>query len=253
MKRWKAIIEEHNYELFYKPGKSNVVADALSRPPQINLLPTSSEHETGSLEDTVHSDDSSPHNLIPFANEPINVFKNQIFFKIDEFPSHHFQITFPTYHRHIITEQVFNHDNLTNYLKQYLNPSVTNGIYSDERTLGKLQEIFPEHFSNYRVRFTRNIVTDLTDETQQENEILKEHKRAHRNGRENKAQILKKFYFPNMQAKIDRIIKQCKICKEQKYERHPPKPILQATPIPQYAGQIVHLDIYHTHKHKNLI
>lgn len=30
MKRWKAILEEYNYELHYKPGKSNVVADALS-------------------------------------------------------------------------------------------------------------------------------------------------------------------------------------------------------------------------------
>lgn len=31
MKRWKAILEEYNYEMFYKPGKINVVADALSR------------------------------------------------------------------------------------------------------------------------------------------------------------------------------------------------------------------------------
>lgn len=31
MKRWKAILEEYNYELLYKPSKANLVADALSR------------------------------------------------------------------------------------------------------------------------------------------------------------------------------------------------------------------------------
>jgi len=31
LKRWKSRIEEYNCELIYKPGKSNVVADALSR------------------------------------------------------------------------------------------------------------------------------------------------------------------------------------------------------------------------------
>lgn len=69
MKRWKAILEEYNYQLHYKPGKINVVADALSRiPPEINTL-TSSEH----------SAESSSQSLIYSVEVPINVLKNQIF------------------------------------------------------------------------------------------------------------------------------------------------------------------------------
>jgi len=31
IKRWKAFIDEHNAPIFFKPGKENYVADALSR------------------------------------------------------------------------------------------------------------------------------------------------------------------------------------------------------------------------------
>ena len=49
-----------------------------------------------------------------------------------------------------------------------------------------------------------------------------------------------------MNAKIKNITKQCKICQENKYQRHPAKLILKASPIPEYPGQIVHIDLYHT-------
>lgn len=234
LRRWKAILEEYNYELQYKPGKSNIVADALSRAPQVNTMTL-----------TQHSDNSSSENLIKFANAPINVFKNQIFLLIDDVPTYKFDIVFPTYHRHTITQSDYSDEDLVALLKRYLNPSVVNCINTDEKTLGGLQRVYPVHFSNYKVKFSREVVIDLTDESAQEREILNEHKRAHRNGKENKIQILRKFYFPSMQAKINRIVKQCRVCKEQKYERHPNRPILKATPIPEYPGHIVHLDLFY--------
>lgn len=51
-----------------------------------------------------------------------------------------------------------------------------------------------------------------------------------------------------MHAKIKRFTKLCKICKENKYDRHPNKIMLHETPIPQFPGQIVHIDIYITGK-----
>lgn len=71
MKRWKAILEEYNYELKYKLGKTYVVADTLSR-----LVPNSLVNATSSS--TQHSDESSGHNLIISVETPINAFRNQL-------------------------------------------------------------------------------------------------------------------------------------------------------------------------------
>lgn len=88
MKRWKAILEEYNYQLLYKPGKTNAVADAISRPPQTDPV--------NSLTGTQHSSDSSDHNLIPTSKAPINVFKNQLIIKIGDETNYQFKIPFPT-------------------------------------------------------------------------------------------------------------------------------------------------------------
>ena len=74
MKRWRAILEEYNYELKYKPGKTNVVADGLCKTPQ--------RTEINYLTPTQHSDESSSQNLIPYSDAPINAFKNQLFITV---------------------------------------------------------------------------------------------------------------------------------------------------------------------------
>ncbi|XP_075157913.1 uncharacterized protein LOC142231180 [Haematobia irritans] len=190
MKRWKAILEEYNYELHYKPGKANVVADAMSRIPNVPV---------NTLTSSVHSDESSSQNLIYSVNVPINAFKNQILLETnDSESSYQFKIIFPTYHRHIITEQNFNSDNLVKILKRYLNPSVINCIKTTENTMGKIQEIYPLHFSSYKIRFSQVQVEDVTNDQKQQDIISRTHNRAHRNARENKIQIIEKYYFPSM-------------------------------------------------------
>lgn len=51
-----------------------------------------------------------------------------------------------------------------------------------------------------------------------------------------------------MAGKIRKLIKTCITCKENKYDRHPAKPKIKATPIPEFPGQIVHIDILHMGK-----
>lgn len=238
LKRWKAFLEEFDYELQYKPGKTNVVADALSRTANLSNI--------NSLTSTQHSGESSPENLIPSVEVPINAFKNQILINVSPNSSIDFKIVFPTYHRHQITEPTFTPDNLIKILKKHLNPSVVNGIKTEEAIMGMIQQIYSTHFHNYKIRFTQIQVDDVTNESDQDRIIIDTHQRAHRNERENKAQILKTYYFPGMTRKIRRVTKQCSVCIENKYDRSPEKPEFQPTPIPEFPGQIAHIDIYFT-------
>lgn len=241
MKRWKAILEEYNYELKYKPGKTNIVADTLSRPPlgsQVNPLST-----------TQHSDDSSSHNLIPTVEIPVNAFRNQLLLRVGDEDGYQEQNPFENYHRHIFVKRSYNKRDIIDIFTRYLNPNTINGLLTTEEIMGQVQEIYPLHFKNYKIRFTQKLVEDIPNEAEQEEKILKIHRRAHRHAEENRMQLLENFYFPRMSAKIKRLVNQCKTCKENKYDRHPNKPILHPTPIPEYPGHTVHIDIFSTEKH----
>lgn len=244
MKRWKAILEEYNYELEYKPGRANVVADSLSRPPKSTLI--------NSLTPTEHSDESSSHNLIPTVESPINAFRNQIILKFGNEDSYQLQNPFPNYSRHIFIKAQYSNNELISIFKRYLNPNTINGLLTAEENMGRIQEIYPEHFSSYRIRYTQKFVEDVSNEAEQEERILQVHKRAHRNAEENRLQLLEHFYFPRMSAKIKSIVKRCCTCKVNKYDRHPNKPLLNATPIPAYAGHTIHIDLFSTEGHRVL-
>jgi len=52
------------------------------------------------------------------------------------------------------------------------------------------------------------------------------------------------YYWPNLLTKLKEYIKKCKICNENKYNRHPIKIPIGEAPIPNKEGENLHIDIY---------
>lgn len=269
LKRWKARIEEYNHELIYKPGRSNFVADALSRLKiSVNhISETSTEtasegdsectrtasegtvivseignEDIESTASTTHSADQDASDLIPHMEVPINVFRNQIIIQNGpELQSN--EIPHKNFIRHYISSREWNREALLQKLKELLNPGMVNGIKIPECYLSILQSLYLEHFSRYKIRIAQNKVTDISCENRQFEIIKEEHCRAHRNAKENKKQILEKYYFPHMFACIRKFVANCNICNTNKYDRNPTRPQFQETPIPTMPCEILHMDI----------
>jgi hypothetical protein len=236
LKRWKASLEEYNHELIFRPGVTNKVADALSRlPTEVNAIESSQETE--------HSADEDNTDLIPHVEAPINVFKNQLILtegkNVIAYESPH-----PGFHRHYVSLPTFPKEFLIEILKEKLHPTIINGIKIPEKYINLLQDIVKDHFRNSKIRITQRIVQDVQNEENIFQIIQHEHRRAHRNHKENREQILEKFYFPKMTSLIKKYTKECEICNKNKYDRHPHKPHRQETPIATYPTEIVHIDIF---------
>lgn len=238
LKRWKAYLEEHDYEIIYKPGKSNVVADALSR-------------IVCSMTGTQHSADNSDDFYIESTEAPINAFKHQVI--LQEGPD---KVTitnpFSSYTRINISTLNTNDDYLLQVLKNHFDLSKVNGLLTTEPLMGKIQEIYKKHFGSKRmlkIRFCQTMLQDVPQEDEQWNIIRREHYRAHRGAEENKLQLLRRFYFPKLSQKLKDFVTNCQICHESKYNRNPIKYPIQATPIPNAPFKIAHIDILFLENH----
>lgn len=125
----------------------------------------------------------------------------------------------------------------------------TNAVHCDLPTLAEIQDAIVSQFPSAKFLHTEKMVIDIVREDDQLDIVTTEHNRAHRSLRENITQIMEDYYFPGMKKLLKSIIANCKICKENKYQRNPPTPEIGATPLPQYPGEILHVDILITNKH----
>lgn len=216
----------------YKPGKANVVADALSR-------------IVCSMTGTQHSAENSDDLYIQSTESPLNVFRHQVIIKkgpdkvITTNP-------FPGYTRITVYINEITDNSLLQVLKNNFNPSRINALLTDETIMGQLQEVYKINFGQQKlltIRFTQKMLEDVSDEDQQWNVIRNEHHKAHRCADENKQKIFRTYFFPKLSQKVGDFIKNCQICHECKYDRSPIKFPLQETPIPKAPFQIAHIDI----------
>lgn len=235
----KAFVDECNAKVFYKPGKDNVVADALSRQ-QINNL---SDNSSVITEATVHSE-ASFTNTILSVDKPVNCFRNQIIIEEGTVKGVKCYIMFGKKTRYFITFE--NDRDLFEMLQQVVKPDVVNAIHCDLPTLARIQHKLIELFPGVKFRYSKSFVTDITNLNDQKEIIAAEHNRAHRAAQENIKHILEDYFFPKMGKKAKEFVTNCRICLQSKYNRQPTKYQIAQTPIPTKCGEILHIDIYST-------
>lgn len=267
--RWRLDLEDYDYEVKYREGKSNVVADALSRMPvEVNINETNNDeipYFSGSedLEDdadsiannspeshdsldsqTVHSADDSANNYIHFTERPLNYFKNQIIFRISRIDTIIQETLFQNYHRTIVSQKTYTKENITHLLKTFHNGRQT-ALMAPENLIQTVQESFKENFNQKgHFVFTNNMVEDVQNEERQNQIIINEHNRAHRGITEVEAKIKRSYFFPNIYSKIRTFINSCEICNTHKYERRPFNIKISPRPITEKPLDRVHMDIF---------
>lgn len=236
------MVEESEARLVqYKPGNQNIIADALSR-----QFCHFTENED-SFSDSVHSSPSSPPmDFIRKVSFPINCYKNQ--FHIEKSCENELktETVFPGYVLHKIK---FSSDqDLIKYLKFSINEKTVNAIYTSEENFYHMNELLPVRFSHIKFAFTTKITRNIIDENEQEYLMITEHQRAHRNHKENYAQLKEKYFFPKMKDKIKTHVVNCEICKKQKFDTNPKKQVMEPTPIPTFVGEYIQIDVFHAGK-----
>lgn len=258
--RWRLDLENYDYDVIYKTGKTNVVADALSRKVEVNnnqlenvvsVDQVSVENNiSSSSSETAHSANTSDDYYMHFTERAINSYRNQIIFKVTDSDSVITEQIFQNYKRTTICSTSFDNRKVTTFLKDHSNGK-QNAVLAPECLLNLIQEVYRECFCNTNCHFiiTQNMVEDVTSETMQDIIIRKEHDRAHRGITEVESQIKRSYFFPNMIKRIRQLINSCTICTQHKYERKPYNIKISPRPIENGPFYRVHMDIFGMDRH----
>jgi len=198
---------------------------------------------------TVQSEISLTY-TIEATDKPLSRFRNQIVLEEARFPLNRNLVMFRSKTRHFIN--FTDKGSILNSLKEHVNTDVVNAVHCDLPNLASFQHELISHFPNTQFRYCKNFVQDKTDKNDQIELITAEHNRAHKAVKENVKQVLRDYYFPNMNKVAKEVVTNCRVCTKANYDRHPKRQELGVTPIPSCTGEKLHIDIFLTDWQKSL-
>ena len=252
--RGKLALEEFDYEMIYKPGRQNVVADALSRlkvdevnvnsQNSVQVEPSETDPESDGT--TIHSADTSDDYSIWTTEKPTNTFRTQIVLKISRISVEAYEQIFHKYHRFTISKPEYNEMDIVNIFKEKLNPRGINCIHCPVTLIQLIQDTYRKHFANnniFKLFISQVLLQDVRLPEEQDEIVRKIHEYAHRGIKENRAQILLDYFFPGIDNKLKIYINNCPTCKKSKYDRKPPK-LIQKTNNAEKPFHKIHIDIF---------
>lgn len=143
---------------------------------------------------------------------------------------------------------------IVTFLKEHIRPKNKYFIYFEhEEHRKQFSQIVRDLFRNGTVQMmecTERVVY-VEEETEQKAIVLKYHegKTCHRGIKETLASIRRTYFWNNMQETIAAIINACDICRKNKYDRKPIKPLLQLTQTQDAPFQELFIDLFQIEGH----
>ena len=153
---------------------------------------------------TIHSADTSDDHYIRITEKTTNLFKNQLIFLVDFNVAETHEEVFPKFHRFIISKPQYSEEDIVHIIKEKVKINGTSCIHCPNSLIQLIQETYRKHFAEnkiFKIYISLTLLTDIKSEVEQDDIVMKTHEYAHQGIKENKAQILSKYFFPSMDKK----------------------------------------------------